>query len=129
MNILSLYGKSYPFKYNTCRNLEWQVCAAKGALHGQGGRGEMLFALAPGALEPWTGERPIGSCTGYQPAGCGSQGYASSDIFYLEVCILSAMCRNRHELFLLPAGKRWACDLDYGGFSRLQDQVLGGLQG
>ena len=33
LNILSLYGDRVP--YNICRNLEWQVCAAKGLLPGQ----------------------------------------------------------------------------------------------
>lgn len=35
VNILSLYGSQVP--YNICRNTEWQICAAKGTLPGQGG--------------------------------------------------------------------------------------------
>lgn len=123
-NILSLYGDE--IRYNTCRNLEWQVCAAKGALPGQQGR-DIYFAHAPGALEPFRGPHPIGSCTGYHPAGCGKRGYASSDIYYLEICMYSAMCSNRDALFGLRVGQAWQCDMDYEGFKRLRDMVLDGL--
>ena len=76
VNILSLYGDRIP--YNTCRNIEWQVCAAKGWLQGQQGR-DIIFAKAPKTLEPNSGPHPIGSCTGYAPQGC-KNGFASSDI-------------------------------------------------
>jgi len=117
-NILSLHDGTY----NTCRNLEWQVCAARGYLPGQMSR-DIRFAFRPGELVP----EYIGACTGYHPAGCGEQGYASYDIFYLEVCMYSTMCSNREELFQLQVGDTWRCELDEDGFTQLTDWVLGQL--
>ena len=89
VNILSLYGKLVP--YNTCRNVEWQLCAAKGTLPGQAGGwaegadgriregANIRFAYAPRKLDPVGGAKPLGNCGGYMPAGCGTRGYASSD--------------------------------------------------
>ena len=64
--------------------MEWQICAAKGALPGQLSS-TIRFAYAPKNLEPEGGLKPIGSCDGYTPAGCGDQGYASSDIYYVRI--------------------------------------------
>lgn len=128
-NILSLYGDAIP--YNVCRNLEWQVCAAKGTLPGQArralDRGDIVFAVAPGTLHPYGGAHPIGSCTGYHPAGCGDVGYASSDIFFLESCVYSTMCSNRDELFELQPGATWQCEIERDGFMRLRDSLIAGL--
>ena len=74
VNILSLYGELIP--YNSCRNVEWQICAARGTLPGQGGP-TIRFAKAPNTLDPVSGEHPIGSCSGYAPEGCAF-GFASS---------------------------------------------------
>ena len=123
LNILSLYGDAIP--YNTCRNLEWQVCAAKGTLPGQWGS-PITFAFAPGSLEPFSGPHPIGSCSGYHPSGCYDQGYASSDIFFLEVCIYSTMCRNSDELFQVEVGDAFHCDMDWDGWERLRRWVTRG---
>merc|ERR1719353_2142867 len=71
--------------------------------------------------------RPIGACTGYAPAGCGEWGYASSDIFHLEVCMYSAMCSNRNSLFEVGADDEWRCELDWDGYQRLRDWLLAGL--
>ena len=43
VNILALYGDRVP--YNICRNLEWVVCAAQGALPGQSNT-DIIFAKA-----------------------------------------------------------------------------------
>ena len=134
VNILSLYGNQIP--YNTCRNIEWQICAAKGTLPGQGGgwlKGQegriregakITFAYAPKNLNAVTGERPLGHCGGYAPRGCGQQGYASSDIFFMEACVFDAVCSNRKELWQLEVGEEWACKLDYEGFIHFRDMVL-----
>lgn len=132
VNILSMYGKRIP--YNTCRNAEWQICAAKGMLPGQGGQwkiqdlvredANIRFAFAPKHLTPFSGEKPLGSCGGYKPAGCGTKGYASSDIFYMEVCILDQICDNRDEMWALDVGDDWICDIDPGGYQQLRDWVL-----
>ena len=61
MNILNLVAGKVP--YNLCRNLEWQVCAARGLLPGQPHSGSMIFANAPGSLDPsgTTGKRRCGA--------------------------------------------------------------------
>lgn len=123
-NILALYGDHIP--YNTCRNMEWQICAAKGTLPKQDGD-QIIFAYAPKDLRPEKGPHPIGSCEGYHPAGCGDDGLASSDIFYLEACIYSMMCSNREELFQIDAGDIWRCHMDPHGYERLKGWVLAGL--
>ena len=101
-----------------------QVCAAKGALHGQNG-GPITFAFAPRLLEP----ARIGSCGGFAPSGCGTAGYASSDIYYLEVCMYSVMCANGHSLFRqsFEVGEGWRCDLDWERFQKMRDWILAGL--
>ena len=108
---------------NICRNVEWQVCGAKGTLPGQGGR-KIRFAYAPKLLEPFSGQQPIGSCQGYAPSGCGTRGYASSDIFYMESCVYSLMCANRDEFWSLNAGEDFVCDMNWEGYSQFRDFLL-----
>ena len=97
INILSLY---WPAEYNTCHNYEWQVCAARGLLPGQNGAG-IKFAFEPRDLDPHGGPHPLGSCNSYAPEGCG-YGYASGDVFFLEVCIYETV-RPRPPRFRCPA--------------------------
>jgi len=123
VNILSLYGDEIP--YNICRNVEWQVCAAKGTLPGQGSR-KIRFAYAPKLLEPESGPKPIGNCDGYMPAGCGNRGYASSDIYYMEACVYSMMCKNRDEFWRLDAEQDFVCDMNWEGYSAFRDYLLDG---
>ena len=76
---------------------------------------------------PESGDKPIGNCGGYSPAGCGRRGYASSDIFYMEACVYSMMCSNRDELWALqPEQQDFECDMDWDGFQRLRDAILSG---
>lgn len=91
LNILSLYGNRVP--YNICRNLEWQVCAAMGKLPGQRGP-RIIFSKAPGSLDPSpTSWKPFGKCRGWRepsaPGDCMRSGYATDDIFFLEVCLFN----------------------------------------
>jgi len=111
-NILSLYGKRV--QYNLCRNLEWQVCAALGKLPGQGGFG-MRFSYRPADLDVY-GWKPLWQCHGFREPdawerdpGCGD-GYATDDIFFLEVCLLNQICANSEELFTLQVGDFFVCD-------------------
>jgi hypothetical protein len=104
----------------TCRNLEWQVCAARGYLPGQMSR-DIRFAFRPAELQI----EFIGACTGYHPAGCGDKGYASYDIFFLEACMYSTMCTNGWELFQLQVGQTFHCELSLEGFNKLRDWTLG----
>ena len=125
VNILSLYGNQFPAPYNTCRNIEWQVCAARGHLHGQGDN-RIRFAVPPRVIEIYTGNHPIGGCKGYAPRGCGPDkpGFASGDIFILEVCFYDAICQNNEELWTLEAGQDWRCNLDEKKYDDLRDKLL-----
>ena len=94
-NILMLFGDDVHDTgsgYNSCRNLEWQVCSAMGLLPGQNSA-TVIFAQAPSTLNA-EGKRPLGHCGGYSPQGCGSHAYSNDDIFFLEVCMFSKICAN-----------------------------------
>jgi hypothetical protein len=121
-NILSLYGEEIP--YNLCRNFEWQLCAAKGTLPGQGSK-HITFAGAPKDLliSGWDAKHPLGSCNSYAPRGCGG-GYASGDIFFQEVCVYDAICANRDSLWELTPGQLWQCKLDHEGYSSFSRALL-----
>jgi hypothetical protein len=119
-NILSLYGKRIP--YNLCRNLEWQICAAKGMLPGQGGFG-IRFATAPKRLHT-RGNKPFGQCGGWTPTGECNGGYATDDIYFLEICLLNQLCTNNHELFELEVGQFFVCQLDEARFWELKEILL-----
>jgi len=121
VNILSLYGWEIP--YNVCRNLEWQVCAAKGTLPGQGSD-NIIFSFAPKDLQVDGGDFPLGGCNSYAPSGCGGADYASGDIFYLEACVLDTMCSNRDDMWALKAGDTWHCEMEYAGFKKLYQWIL-----
>eukprot|EP00966_Prymnesium_polylepis_P321892 7378176-Prymnesium_polylepis.1 len=76
------------------------TCAAKGLLPGQGwggqvsragGSREIRFAFRPSDLDPYGQWNPLGRCSGWRPprarTNC-ADGYATDDIFYLEVSLL-----------------------------------------
>jgi len=120
INILSLFGDAIP--YNMCRNLEWQMCAAKGTLPGQRSN-TIIFSYAPKDLEFNGGDFPLGGCNSYAPLGC-EDGYSSGDVFSLEVCIYDAMCSNRESMWELEAGDQWQCDMEYEGYQFLFQTIL-----
>ena len=105
VNILALFGTEIP--YNLCRNFEWQLCAAMGKLPGQGST-MIRFAVAPRGLQI-DGPRGLGSCGGYVPLGvenCPHRGYASSDIFFLEVrCSSRCLCLVRSPVTTVTASQ------------------------
>ena len=107
-NVLRLLSHNKP--WNMCQNLEWLMCAANGSLPGQGSR-RMHFADAPKSLDThndfWEGEEWV-------------QRYAVGDVYYLEVCMLSQLCKNSNELFSVKVGEYFECDLDRGRFEELQ---------
>jgi len=125
-NILSLYGNRVP--YNICRNLEWQVCAVKGLIPGQGGK-KIVFGKRPGDLNPSPdGGKPLGTCGGWVPnylqnKHCNGN-YATDDIFFLEVCMFNQICKNGDDLWLLEVGQEWECEFDEWRFDELQDILL-----
>ena len=75
-----------------------QVCAAQGKLPGQNNR-NIIFARAPASLDP-KGNKPFGECRGWRPGGVGGDckrtGYATDDIFFLEVCMFNQSAPTRH---------------------------------
>jgi hypothetical protein len=97
------------------------MCAARGWLPGQMSRA-IRFAYRPAELRP----EYIGACTGWAPAGCGEEGYASYDIFFLETCMYATLCTNSDELFQLGVGETFKCELSREGFEQLRDWVLNG---
>ena len=128
LNILSLYGTRVP--YNLCRNLEWMLCAANGRLPGQV-YPTLMFARAPKDLAPdgSTG-KPLGQCGGWvpnkRPEG-GVFGYATEDVFYLEVCMYHHVCSNGDELFELNRGDKFSCKFSQSAFEELEQMLMSPL--
>ena len=121
-NVLMLFDNQV--KYNTCRNFEWQVCAAKGLLRRQGGKA-IRFARAPKTLDLASSRRPFGKCSGWTDRSCDSRtGYANDDIYYLEACLFSMICGNRAHLFTISEGDAFFCDFDQAGFETLADLLM-----
>jgi len=132
VNILNLFSDR--IEYNTCRNFEWQVCAAKGLLPNQD-NGTINFATAPKDLDLHA-YPPFGCCHGWTDRSCDlDTGFANDDIYYLEVCLFSQVCSNRDELFAINALDDFRCVFDDAGFNRLMgllregpaDGKLGGV--
>ena len=124
-NILMLFGGNVHNTgagYNSCRNLEWQMCAAMGKLPGQT-TPTVIFAKAPKELDT-TRHRPLGRCGGWAPKGCPPQGYSNDDIYFLEVCAYSMACKNNRELFTVNAEEPFHCEVDETGFKRMRDYLL-----
>jgi len=121
LNILNLF--SGPVLYNTCRNFEWQCCAAQGKLPGQGSRA-IKFARAPKTVS-FDGYPRFGECSGYTNAACSKEsGFANDDIFYLELCLFAMVCSNHARLFELEVAEEWECDWSEDGFATLQALLL-----
>ena len=112
-NVLRVMGG-----WNMCVNLQWQTCAIKGLLHGQGNR-KMHFSIAPKDLDmnifrnPWA---CVGNC---------ETNYAISDVYFVEICVISHVCKNREELFALEVGELFECDLDEAAFRELEVLLRG----
>ena len=128
LNILSLYGDRVP--YNICRNLEWMSCGAQGKLPGQRSS-TIVFSKAPRELDPSpTSGKPFGECRGFREQKAiqsdphCSRGYATDDIYFLEVCLFNFMCENGDDLFRLNAGQPWTCRMSSTRFHRLRDLLL-----
>ena len=100
-----------------------QVCAARGQLPGQR-EPSLVFGTAPGTLDPRGGR--LGTCSGWLPDYIHGRpyGYANDDIFFLESCLYSQVCRNGDELFALGAGEHWRCQFSKSGFRELQRVLL-----
>ena len=90
-----------------------QTCAARGHLPGQRSK-TLQFSIAPKNLDVGIFEHPS-QCVG----GCGN-GYAVSDVYYVEVCVYAHVCRNRDRLFSLEYGDEFECDFDEQKFAELR---------
>eukprot|EP00966_Prymnesium_polylepis_P301977 6976906-Prymnesium_polylepis.1 len=49
--------------------------------------------------------------------------FASDDVFYLEVCFLNHVCRNKEELFSVDVGETFRCDFDPELFKTLRTRL------
>ena len=81
----------------------------------------MRFSIAPAALDVSLFNNPPNGCVN---GGC-DRGYAVSDVYYAEVCVLSHICSNREALFQLAVGQLFVCDFDEVAFRELSS-ILGG---
>lgn len=115
--------------FSTCRNFERQVCAARGMLPGQQ-TNRIRFATAPKHVMTYG----IGTCPphNYAPRKCGfrrggayTAGFASNDLFYLEVCVFNKICKNAWQLWKVEKGQDFMCDVgDPGRFAELKDILM-----
>ena len=116
-NILSMDDRLY----NSCQNVRWQVCAARGHVHGQT-TPQIVFAVAPGNI-------PIdGSIDDELPSlmhfDSNVSAYDQASIFFLEVCTYSVLCENNEALFKLSAGELFTCKVSADGIRRLQAMLI-----
>ena len=107
--------------WNMCRNFQWVVCAVQGRLPGQGSATSLRFAKAPRELDTREMENPSlittpGDSWWNEPHWMH---YAVSDIFFGEVCVLSAICKNSWELFSVGRGEDFQCEFNEAGYHEL----------
>ena len=53
--------------------------------------------------------RPPSGCVN---GACDARHYAVSDVFYVEACMISFICKNRERLWQLNVGEDFFCELD-----------------
>lgn len=67
------------------------------------------------------GQPPFGHCSGYKDHDCNDwDSFANDDIFYLEVCIFSMVCKNSKHLFEIDVGEPFLCEVSQEGFDLIQ---------
>jgi len=81
-------------------------------------------AYEPRGLDPTRGPHPLGSCNSWSPLGCNGYGYASGDVYFLEVCIYEIICRNGLDLYEIAVGETFHCDLYDEGLNQLKNWIL-----
>mmetsp|Transcript_17029 Transcript_17029/g.47505 ORF Transcript_17029/g.47505 Transcript_17029/m.47505 type:complete len:286 (+) Transcript_17029:890-1747(+) len=108
-----------------CQTFEWTVCAARGLLPGQTGRA-IRFVTAPSEVDTHEWIHPTDGCI---TGGCGvrEKNFATSDMHFVQICLLKRFCRNSDELFRLssvlappsaaPDSTVFECDFDDKAYS------------
>lgn len=112
--------------WNMCRNLQWVTCAARGMLPSQGPSRAMHFAKAPRELDTRDLDDP--GRTGSWWTEPHWNHYAVSDVFFAEVCLLSALCKNSWELFTVQRGEPFVCEYEDARYRTLVAALKGGLE-
>ena len=51
--------------------------------------------------------------------------YAISDVYFVEVCVINHVCRNKAELFALQVGELFECDLDEAAVLEMEGLLKG----
>ena len=103
--------------WNMCRNLEWVVCALQGMLPGQGGKRKIRFATKTKLIL----ERFLNRNLDCEDDEKCELGYMLEDVFFVEVSIISYLCKNREELFELELGEDFECVFDRDAFMRMAE--------
>jgi hypothetical protein len=119
LNVLALFSQAP--SYDLCRNLEWLVCAARGALPGQAGRGILA--------DPPPQRVRIDALWHHSALRGSALRYSSYAVYPLEVCILSALCSNRAELFRLGPDQPFRCRWQASALRRVVFQMAEGYVG
>ena len=117
-NVLRVVGG-----WNMCVNLQWQFCAMRGLLHGQGSK-QMHFSIAPKDLDVSIFRSPSKHNQTCEKGPCSTH-YSVADVYFAEVCVISQLCRNRKELFMLEIGELFECDFDKAGLRELRSMLSG----
>ena len=90
-----------------------------------------MFAKAPGTLIVSGEDTRLGICSGWVPpwlpAG-GEFGYATDDVYYVEVCLFNEICENGAELFDLIDGEPFRCRFSEARLRALQHVLLSPLE-
>ena len=94
---------------------------------GQGSATGIRFARAPMTLDTRDMDNPAritssGDSWWSEPHW---QHYAVSDVYFGEVCVLSALCRNAWQLFSVNRGEDFVCDYDEAGYRDLVAALVG----
>lgn len=102
---------------------QWILCAVRGLLPKQRGR-QLHFASAPRDLD-FAGYRDP-SLTGSWWMEPHDWHFAVSDVYFVEIAILTTICRNADRIFEVGVGDVMTCDLDMAAYWRLADALRSG---
>ena len=84
------------------------------------------FSVPPQSLDPGpSSKKPFGKCRGWRDwhTDCES-GFATDDVFYLELCVYNQICTHGERLFTLGKGEAFTCKVNVRRFNELRDLLL-----